>query len=207
MTNRKQVILINGLKRSGKDYSASLMKSKFEELGKSVEILSFAAPMKRIIAKTFGINVEALEEYKNSPEVYDVALFSNEADMELHTTNFRKILQNFGSEAMKPEFGNDVWADICYKDTVASKADVVIISDFRFDTEWYRFALEEGVAYDLTSVYVQGPEKESSDTHISEQKPNIEFSAILHNESQDEKLNPRVDELVEKILKEQNEDQ
>ena len=202
----KQIILINGLKRSGKDYSASLMKSKFEELGKSVEIISFAAPMKRIIAATFGITEEQLELYKNRNDIYSVHTFDFSIIADVGKTDFRKILQNFGSEAMKPEFGDSVWADIGHKNAMKSTADIVIISDFRFDTEWQRFASEENMSYDLTSVYVQGPEKESSDTHISEQKPNIEFSAILHNEDQDETLNIHVDTLVENILKEQNED-
>ena len=189
----KQVILINGLKRSGKDYSASLMKQMFEDRGMSVELISFAGPMKRIIAKTFEISEAELDIYKN--EQATICLKEDRTDL----TNFRRILQRFGNEAMKPEFGDEVWADIGCTKALESKADIVIMPDFRFDTEYNKFNRAKG-NFEFTSVYVQGPEKESSDTHSSEQKPNVEFSAELNNIAQDESLTEYVRMLVENIL-------
>ena len=57
----KKLILINGLKRSGKDYTAELIEEIIGDIG----IVSFAEPMKKIISETFNISLEQLEDYKN----------------------------------------------------------------------------------------------------------------------------------------------
>jgi hypothetical protein len=130
----KEVILIHGAARSGKDTIAKYMKKELEQKGKSVEILSFAEPLKQIIADTFGISLKDLDIYKNKSDVFTLNLFqegNNEAKL-LEQTNFRKILQRFGTEAMKPVFGHSVWVDLVVKKIKDSSAEYFIIPDFRF---------------------------------------------------------------------------
>ena len=70
------VIQLLGQARSGKDFTATNLKLYYESIGKSVEIMSYAAPMKQIAATLFGITLEQLDDFKNnsnrvSIEVYD----------------------------------------------------------------------------------------------------------------------------------------
>lgn len=121
----KKVILLNGLPRSGKDTCADYLVSKH-----GYTKVSFASTMKEIVATTFGISVDALERMKNDNTI-------------IHTLNgsevvltFRDVLQRFGSEAMKPVFGNDVWARTLYDKIHTLKTDKIVVSDFRFLIEY-----------------------------------------------------------------------
>jgi len=131
---KKTIVLINGKKRSGKDFSASMLEEKLDSTLK----LSFATPLKQIVADTFGITLEALEEFKNNHTEYDIkcmAYPNNQPQVNFLTTDFREILQRFGTEGMKPVFGTDVWAKIALDLVKESKEEVIIIPDFRFNIE------------------------------------------------------------------------
>ena len=180
---KKHVIMLNGLKRSGKDYTADALRASYIARGKTVEVLSFAAPMKQIIANTFNITPEDLDTYKND-EYDDCRLIHYSADKRDFETDFRSILQRFGNEGMKPIFGDDVWASATHKLALPSKADVIIIADYRFDIEFDTFVKSD--AYELTTVYIQGAELETPDTHISEKKPERGFDYIVDNTKQDD---------------------
>jgi len=114
-----KVILIAGKKRSGKDTFADMLSKEFEALGKTVEISKFADPMKRILAVTLGVTEEQLEDMKNNSQYAH-----------------RKYLQRFGSEGMKPYFGDDVWVKLMNKKIDRSDADIFLIPDFRFPIEF-----------------------------------------------------------------------
>lgn len=131
-------ILIAGAKRSGKNYVGELLLKVLKD--KAV-LDSFAAPMKRILAKTLGITVEKLEKLKNSNLVY------------------RRYLQVFGTEASKAEFGDTVWADLMYsKDR---NSEVVIVTDFRFPEEYKEGAI---------TIHINNPTiiQDERSLHVSE---------------------------------------
>ena len=132
------VIQLLGQARSGKDWTASQLKAYFESQGKSVEIMSYAAPMKRIAATLFDITLEQLDNYKNHPLEYviDITQHSEfKMPIDIHNTNFRQFLQRLGNEAIKPEFGDDVWAKLAKANIDKSTADIIIIPDCRFPVE------------------------------------------------------------------------
>ena len=132
------VIQLLGQARSGKDWTASQFKAYFESQGKSVEIMSYAAPMKRIAATLFDITLEQLDNYKNHPLEYviDITQLSEfKVPVDIHNTNFRRFLQLLGNDAVKPEFGDDVWAKLAKANIDKSTADVIIIPDCRFTVE------------------------------------------------------------------------
>lgn len=137
-TNQPLVIQLLGQARAGKDFTAAQLKLYYESLGKSVEILSYAAPMKQIAATLFGITLEQLNDFKNrseqaSIEVYDTLNCSGgKYQFEL---NFRTILQRMGNEAIKPLFGDAVWANLMQSAISKSSADIIIIPDCRFTVE------------------------------------------------------------------------
>ena len=132
------VIQLLGQARSGKDWTASQLKAYFESQGKSVEIMSYAAPMKRIAATLFDITLEQLDNYKNHPLEYviDITQLSEfKVPVDIHNTDFRRFLQLLGNDAIKPEFGEDVWAKLAKANIDKSTADIIIIPDCRFTVE------------------------------------------------------------------------
>lgn len=132
------VIQLLGFARAGKDWTASQLKAYFESQGKSVEIMSYAAPMKRIAATLFDITLEQLDNYKNHPLEYviDITQLSEfKVPVDIHNTNFRRFLQLLGNDAIKPEFGDDVWAKLAKANIDKSTADIIIIPDCRFAVE------------------------------------------------------------------------
>ena len=137
----KLIIQLLGQARSGKDWTADQLKTYFESQGKSVEIMSYAAPMKRIAAGLFRISLDTLDDFKNrsdnvSIEVYDDMVKTDTTSTCFQfNTNFREILQRLGNEAMKPEFGDDVWVKLMQANIDNSSADIIIIPDCRFNVE------------------------------------------------------------------------
>lgn len=130
------IVQILGFSRAGKDWTASQFKAYFESQGKSVEVYSYAAPMKRIAATLFNISLEQLDDCKNNPEFCTISARMNEGPQpSFIETNFREFLQRLGNQAMKPEFGDDVWAKLMQSNIDKSSADIIIIPDCRFNVE------------------------------------------------------------------------
>jgi len=130
----KTVILINGLPRAGKDTVADFIVDNF-----NYTKMSFATPLKSVIAGTFGISLEDLETMKNNTDEYGVEIKvypNNQPQQVLKYTNFREILQKFGTEGMKPEFGNSVWGDLLYKKVLESDQKLFVVPDYRFIVEY-----------------------------------------------------------------------
>ena len=127
------VIQLLGQARSGKDWTASQLKAYFESQGKSVEIMSYAAPMKRIAATLFGISLEQLDVAKNNPATYPI--YCGEYGRDYLETDFRQFLQRLGNDAIKPIFGDNVWAKLAKANIAKSTADIIIMPDCRFTVE------------------------------------------------------------------------
>lgn len=160
----KKVLLIAGQKRSGKDTLARFVKEELEHLGKSARVISFAQPMKEIIAVTLGISMEELDDLKNNSD-----------------NPHRGYLQRFGTEAMKPWFGKNVWADLAIKKIQEAEEEIIIISDFRFPEEGEKFP----TLFDTTTVKVirKGLPTDLSDLHISERAlEDFKFSGEIYND-------------------------
>ena len=93
------VIQLLGQARSGKDWTASQLKAYFESQGKSVEIMSYAAPIKRIAAKLFGISLDTLDDFKNRSDNVSIEVYDDKVKTDTTSTcfqfntNFREIIQ------------------------------------------------------------------------------------------------------------------
>jgi hypothetical protein len=130
------VIQLLGFARAGKDFTAAGLKSYYESIGKSVELYSYAAPMKQIAATLFGVTLEQLDDYKNRSTECGMELYDDGSiDSLLPTITFRTILQRLGNEALKPIFGDGVWANLAKQHISKSSADIIIITDCRFTVE------------------------------------------------------------------------
>lgn len=171
MNNKKTIFLISGKKRSGKNFVGEILAEVLAEQEKEVFITHFADPMKRIIAKTFDITLEELDEYKNCDDVDIIITEVYNSDFTpcpFHETNFRRVLQRFGTEAMKPEFGEDVWSSLCEKNISEQDKDYVIIPDFRFETEYSCFVGANKDKYNVISIKIINPDEDLEDSHSSE---------------------------------------
>lgn len=130
----KTVIMIGHRARQGKDTAAAILHG----LIPNSEIMSFAEPLKQIIADTFDVSVAQLEKWKNDGrKVGHHYMYDAES-----VQTYRNILQRFGTEAMKKQFGEAVWADLMVQRIYSSKAGVIIIPDFRFRIEWATVAVQ-----------------------------------------------------------------
>jgi len=105
----KHIILIGHKKRQGKDTFANMLADLT-----GGKIIRFADPMKQIIADTFSITLEELEKLKNDEQFLMHVC---------HHQTYRDILQRFGSEAMKKQFGSDVWADLAVDSVIDALDD------------------------------------------------------------------------------------
>ena len=163
------VILISGNKRAGKDAVGSMLN----QLLSNSEKFSFAEPMKNIISTTFNINIDELEDFKNSEN------YSNLIHQDGSKQTYREILQRFGTEAMKSEFGDDVWGKLMLKKIKGSSADVAIITDFRFQRE-YDIISDK---YKTLTINVIRKSDKLFDTHSSENSlNNFEFDEFIIND-------------------------
>lgn len=133
--SQPSIIQLLGQARSGKDFTATQLKLYYESIGKSVEILSYAAPMKQIAATLFDISLEQLDDFKNQPINYPLTVTSPYTGIPMAQLDFRTFLQRLGNEAIKPLFGDAVWANLMQQAISKSSADIIIIPDCRFTVE------------------------------------------------------------------------
>ena len=170
-----KLILVNGKKRSGKDYFAKALETQLKLDGKTVEVMSFADPIKRIIARTFDITLEQLDEYKNDKRSVGISHSKFDGYEFEKLTDFRLILQRFGTEAMKSYFGDEVWVDLLMKHARHSDKDFIIVPDFRFKCE----DTGEGITVKIRNDEIDNA---CTDTHPSENELNdYKFMYIIDN--------------------------
>ena len=168
--------MISGLKGSGKDYVSDILCDTLV-----CERLTFAEPIKEILATTLGISKEALDEMKNNE------------DLKILNTNIREILQRFGTDAMQHHFGKDVWIDRLAAQL--PKSGVAIVTDWRFKHE-YNMLSKYGT---VVSVKVMDSNLEQN-SHISENDLNdFKFDFEIDNTAKNASilvgLKPLLDEI------------
>ncbi len=197
----KYLILINGPKRSGKDYTADLFHQ-----GTGASTLSFADPLKQIVADTFDISREDLEEFKNNSDMFDLVLTghpNNQEPFKVFDTDMRTVLQRFGTEAMKKQFGDNVWAKRAVELAIDKKDEFVVIPDFRFTIEHkeaFKAAQENG--FKLYTIYVQNDDLDLTDMHSSEKELSdnkFEFHYTIDNTGQPDDIGGKVQTIINDI--------
>lgn len=186
------VILIHGVKRSGKDTFSDML---LREVGGTKKD-SFALPMKRIIAKTFNMSMDELDYLKNNDNLKLCYTDSNTNEVTQLNITFRNILQYFGTEAMKPEFGDELWVKLLVKNYLNCDEPILVVSDFRLEEE-YKYIVEGGL--DVITVKINRTEVENSgDSHKSENGLiNFDFDFIVDNNSTLENLHNEVQRFID----------
>jgi hypothetical protein len=142
--------------------------------------------LKEIVATTLGISITDLEDAKNNKLPVDIG--------GVQFTDCRKLLQVFGTEAMKPWFGKNVWADLFIKLDIKDKP--IIISDWRFPEE---FNVLSKYYRNIVTVRVLGA-TDNSDKHPSETSLDaFPFDYVLDNSKKDEGIKEVVRKFVRTI--------
>jgi len=188
----KTVILVSGYKRSGKDFVSSLLQGSLD----SSVLYSLAKPLKDIIAKTFNISLENLEHYKNVGEHIFTHTEAKKENGE-PITDFRSVLQIFGSEAMKKWFGDSVWVDVFLKQKF--EEDTIIITDWRFPVEYEK--IKDKFSRVIT-VRVEDKNIINTDMHSSETA--IEDFLVdfrIDNSAKDDSVVSPLERIIEEVLK------
>lgn len=121
----EKIYLIHGKARSGKNFTAEILKTEYEKLGKRVLICGFGDPVKDTMTRYFGIT-----DFK-SPEG-------------------RSAIQHYATDICRAK-NDKVWADILSKwlYVVQDLFDIIIIADWRFLSErelilwdWYHLDIK-----------------------------------------------------------------
>lgn len=163
------IIQLSGRKRSGKDWTASAIKHELESHGYSVEVMSFAEPLKDIASIILDMPLSDLEFAKNT----DAYLLESTNSQPEYLTTFRSLLQKLGTEAMKKYFGNTVWYDLLINRIEQSSADYILVPDYRFPEETIPGAL---------TVRIYSTSVDLTDNHISETAlDDFVFDHVLDN--------------------------
>ena len=163
------IIQLSGRKRSGKDWTATAIKQQLESHGYSVEVMSFAEPLKDIASIILDMPLSELELAKNNNDaIYQTGSYYKE-----YLTTFRLLLQKLGTEAMKKYFGKSVWYDLLINRIEQSSADYILVPDYRFPEETIPGAL---------TVRIHSTSVDLTDNHISETAlDDFVFDHVLDN--------------------------
>lgn len=193
----KTVILIKGAKRSGKDTTADIMLRLMQCY--NATRLSFAEPMKEILADTFCVSRDYLESAKNEPEAYPSSIPKIYGIEE--TSDMRQILQRFGTEAMKKQFGDDVWVELLYNKI---HSDITIVSDWRFESELAYLKSKDDIKVITVEVVRVG--QINNDTHVSERDlDDVSCDFKLENITGElDVLECQIDDMISCIPKQKN---
>lgn len=141
----KYLIGITGYMQSGKDTAAKNFEKLLPRYSHPIHILHFAAQIKLDVAAAIGQTPEWVEEHKKDPVI-------------------RHLLQWYGNDYAKSEWGQDVWLQKLIDAVVRVKDPaIIIIPDVRFtlEADWIR--QNNGVI-----VRVERVGQQNTDTHSSE---------------------------------------
>lgn len=190
----KTIIMINGAARSGKDYTASLITKIIEEKEQEIRTLSFAYPIKKIIADTFDITLETLDKYKND-RLRIIAEDSSGYQEDI--SDFRILLQRFGTQSMKPQFGEAVWSNLLLSKILDDgKPGIILVPDFRFNIE---SDIIKSSNYRIITLKVENDDITSTDSHASERElDDYDFDYHIDNTGYCKHLEQKVQEFIDK---------
>lgn len=162
----KNVILINGKARVGKDYIADLITKDLEAKGKKVLRLAYADKLKDMICTMFNISKGELDILKNAENPYT-----------LNGVTMRQILQRFGTEIIN-QIDTNFWVKSVKNIIDETNYDFYIISDFRYHKE-FNYIKD---CYNIKTIQILGNESIKANDHVSENSLDcFKFDFVVDN--------------------------
>lgn len=113
-----------GKKGSGKNFAASVVKQLAIDEGFTVEEMAFADPIKAMLKHGLGLTDKQL----NNQDLKNVI------DMRYHQTP-RQMMQSLGTDWGRYLVNFDIWLVRMRQRIAESNADVILVTDVRFDNE------------------------------------------------------------------------
>ena len=155
-----RLIGLHGKARSGKDTFARALASC-----EPIHCMSFAAPLKAAVAVLFNIPASVA--------------FSDDKTQVLEPwgLTLRDVLQRFGTEAMRANFGEDFWIDRWATEYARVSALNVVVTDCRFANEARRIRALGGVVVHIRRD--AGGLEGAAAAHASEQTLPVEPGDIV----------------------------
>jgi len=191
---QNKVIGIHGFARSGKDTVGDylLNKTLFRPSTGEMESdhfykkYSFADPLKESVSMLFNIPLNDLYEGDREKVLPKWGL------------SVRQILQRFGTECMRNNFGYDFWINKAQEQVDSLTVDrTIIISDVRFENE-AEFCRKNGVLIHIERPDIDG--RVGDIGHASESGVNLNTSDYhIHNDGSLEDLYKKVDVIMREI--------
>jgi len=178
---RNKVIGISGFARSGKDAIGEYITSNYGHYDK----YSFADPLKEAVSNLFNIPLIDLYEGDRETILPEWGL------------SVRQILQRFGTECMRNNFGNDFW--IKKAQTIVDELGnlKLVLPDVRFENE-ADFCRENGILVHIVRPDADG--KVGDIGHASESGiTQLKTDYYIHNNGTLEELYEKIDNLMKKI--------
>lgn len=181
----KEILLIGGKARSGKDYVSDHIKNVLELNGKSVFKFAFADELKKYICILFNIDLDTLNSLKNSEEPFTK-----------NGTTIRQCLQRLGTDIFST-YDKYYWTKIAANIINNTDYQYYIISDFRYphETEIRSFVNNSKI---YTINILGNPNNQiKANNHISETSLNeFSFDFVIDNSTH----NFNIDNLIEILL-------
>lgn len=205
----KTLIMLHGKKRSGKGAVALAMKKHLVK----AKIVSFATPLKHILATTFNMPSAILEEYKNEGAsfMHGVPDAKNIDGGDFRLQTYREAHQLIG-DGIKSVFGSTVFAHLACKqiEKAFDLCDYVIVDDLRLEQDEYWFVREffsnsvvaahgtvEVPYINIKTVTITRPDLFSNDGHITENGMiDFEFDYQINNSGSIEELQIKAQEIL-----------
>ncbi len=174
----KNIILISGLKRSGKNYTATKLQEYLQQHNLTAHQISFAKKLKEDVAEIFEITVGEVETLKDD----NIMLYYGSCLA--YNFTMRKILQQYGM--LRRKENDSVWIEYVEDEILENDFDVYIITDWRFKSEFEYFDWDDKI-YNIIDLRIENDYLEHDDEHISENDlKGFNFTYTLKNNYKDE---------------------
>ena len=190
-TKQKTVIAFYSARHgSGKSTACAFLKKQLEDAGHTVEVLSFAAPLREFCKSLI------VEQHKLHPSVAEGMLTdgkNNRFNCCLHNTPREHYLIPVG-EAARATFGEDFWCDKLLEAVKKSPAEFILIDDMRRPNEYA--ALHELGAQMVLVIRPHDHTKIGGRPRIEGELANYAFPNIVVNYGGLEQLQMEVERLL-----------
>lgn len=192
------------MKRSGKDTVANLFAEAFVKRGKTAGVMGFADALRSMMmtlnpivevgyAEVYSFGRE-IPEVVTTHERYAEVVQSRGYDAAKEVDEVRRLLQVFGTEVIREQMGDNVWADTLRKRAMESEMDWVMVPDTRFVNEHAMIRDEGGIV-----IRVDRPAVKASygDRHASETEwLDLDYDHLILNNGSIGELSLQVDAIV-----------
>lgn len=195
------LIGIKGYPKAGKDTVCKI----FKELDNRVERIAFADKVKKILAESFGVSVDAIEAMKIDENFYfnpDYQAFWVDAlgKQELVSRfNIRMFLQRFATEAIRNNIDKNFWINLVLPLTLMHEGRFIVVTDMRFANEMERIKFLQGhtVLIKRDSLDVERHQHHESEALLDPEN----FDYIIENNGTLEELKAAVEAIYIDLFK------